>query len=53
MQHDMIGLRCFFRGRIVSVSLDDIAGVRTAIDASAGTCKLCAARRVGMSKTHQ
>jgi hypothetical protein len=29
MQHDMIGLRCFFRGRIVSVSLDDIAGVRT------------------------
>ena len=25
-------LRCFFRDRIVSVSLDDIGGARTAID---------------------
>ena len=30
--HGMIGLRCFITGNVVSVSLDDIACVRTAID---------------------
>ena len=30
--HGMIGLRCFISGNVVSVSLDDIACVRTAID---------------------
>ena len=30
--HGMIGLRCFISGNVVSVILDDIAYVRTAID---------------------